>query len=153
MCGSFGAARGKVGTVLIAGMRDRTTDEVGGALTPDLRNATLQPFVQSRTVQRMRVCTDEWSGSHGLPNREVIRHGIGQRVDRQAYTNGLESFWSLMNRGYYGSHYTMSGNRLDRFVREFDGRRYQRELGTFDQMRQIVRGMVWKERTYKLVSV
>ena len=64
--------RGKVGKIPVDGVRDRATGKVSGAVIPDLKRATLQPFVESRTVSETRVYPDESWGCHGLPNREVV---------------------------------------------------------------------------------
>ena len=147
------AGRGKVGKVAVAGVRDGATGKVSAAVAPDLKKATLQPFVESRTLPGATIYTDEWWGYRDLPNRQSVRHGIGQWVDGQAHTNGLESFWSLMKRGYHGSCQKMSGKHLDRYVREFEGRHYHRELDTLDQMRAMVRGMVGRRLLFrKLVA-
>ena len=142
------AGRGKVGKVPVAGVRDRATGQVSAAVVPDLKKATLQPFVESRTVPGTQIFTDEWWGYRDLPNRQAVRHGVGQWVDGQAHTNGLESFWSLLKRGYQGSYHKMSPKHLDRYVREFEGRHNQRRLDTIDQMARMVKGAEGKRLTY-----
>ncbi len=69
---------------------------------------------------------------------------MGQWVDGQANTNRLESFWSLLKRGYHGTFHHMSPEHLDRYVREFEGRYYCRPLDTIDQLVAMVRGMLGK---------
>ena len=44
-----------------------------------------------------------------------------------AHTNGLESFWSLMKRGYHGTYHQMSPKHLPRYVGEFSGRHHDRQ--------------------------
>ena len=43
-----------------------------------------------------------------LPNHRTVRHSAGQFVDGMASTNGIESFWSMLKRGYYGIYHRMS---------------------------------------------
>ena len=59
----------------------------------------------------------------------------------QAHTNGLESFWALMKRGYQGVYHWMSTKHLHRYVTEFEGRHNDRPLDTIDQMTAIVQRM------------
>ena len=143
------AGRGKVGKVPVAGVRDRATGHVSADVVPDTKKATLQPFVESRTVPGALVYTDEWWGYRDLPNRQTVRHGVGQWVDGQAHTNGMESFWSLMKRGYHGSYHKMSPKHLNRYVREFEGRHNQREADTIDQVRGMVQAMEGKRLRYQ----
>ena len=58
----------------------------------------------------------------GLPNHTAVRHSIGEYVRGQAHINGMESFWSMLKRAYYGTFHRMSPKHLDRYVDEFAGR-------------------------------
>ena len=60
-------------------------------------------------------------------------------VNGQAHTNGIESFWALLKRGYHGTYHHMSPKHLDRYVGEFAGRHNDRSSNTIDQMVHIVR--------------
>ena len=53
-----------------------------------------------RTAQDAKVYTDEAAAYRGLPNHEAVRHSVGEYVRDQAHTNGLESFWAMLKRGY-----------------------------------------------------
>ena len=70
-----------------------------------------------------------------------------------AHTNGVESFWAGLKRGYYRTYHRMSPKHLERYVMEFAGRHNVRELDTIDQMIFLAKGMVGKKLPYKeLVS-
>lgn len=142
------AGRGKVGKFAVAGIRDRATGKVSAQVVADTTKATLQSFIKLRSIPGIEIYSDEWWGYHGMPNRTVVKHGVGQWVDGQAHTNGLESFWSLMKRGYTGTYHKMSGKHLNRYVGEFAGRFNDRQLDTIDQMTAMVHGMLGKHLSY-----
>jgi len=116
---------------------------------PNLKKETLQPFVEDQTESDALGYTDEWWGYRDPLNRQAVRHGVGQWVDGQAHTNGLKSFWSLLKRGYGGTYRKISPKHLGWYVREFEGRRNQRNLDTIDHVRRMVRGNQGKRLTYK----
>ena len=66
----------------------------------------------------------------------------------QAHTQGLESFWATLKRGYHGVHHHMSPKHLDRYVGEFEGRHNGRPLDTIDQMAAMARGMLGRRLRY-----
>ena len=51
------------------------------------------------------VYTDGEQGYVGLPRHEAVKHSVGEYVRGMAHTNGIESFWSLLKRGYYGTYH------------------------------------------------
>ena len=142
------AGRGAVGKVAVAGVKDRATGRVSAAVVERTDGATLKPFVLSRVAQEADIYTDEHGAYQGIPNHETVAHGVGEYVRGQAHTNGIESFWSMLKRGYYGTYHRMSPKHLDRYVGEFAGRHNARPLDTLDQMRAIARGMVGKRLRY-----
>ena len=95
------------------------------------------------------IYTDEAAAYSGLPNREAVSHSTGEYVRAMAHTNGVESFWSMMKRGYVGTYHKMSPKHLDRYVKEFAGRHNVRNLGTLDQMRTVAMGMDRKRLKYR----
>ena len=63
--------------------------------------------------------------------------------------NGIESFWAMLKRGYYGTYHRISPKHLGRYVKEFSGRHNQRFSDTLVQMRLIAVGMCGKRLRYK----
>ena len=81
------------------------------------------------------IYTDEAKAYSGLPYEHgTVKHSVGEYVNGQASTNGLESFWSMLKRGYHGTYHKISPKHLQRYVNEFSGRHGVREMDTIDQM-------------------
>ena len=142
------AGRGPVGKTAVVGVRDRATGKVSAAVVERTDGPTLRGFIADRTTRDATVYTDEHAAYRGLPNHEAVTHSVGEYVRDQAHTNGVESFWALLKRGYYGTYHRMSAKHLQRYVNEFAGRHNIRDLDTIDQMRSLVAGLVGKRLLY-----
>ena len=142
------AGRGPVGKAAVVGMKDRDTNAVSAAVVKRTDTQTLQGFVLDQTAPRARVFTDEHGAYRGLPNHQTVKHSVGEYVDGMAHTNGIESFWAMLKRGYHGTFHTMSAKHLDRYVSEFAGRHNVRSRDTLEQMTAIARGITGKRLRY-----
>ena len=141
--------RGGVGKTAVAGIKDRDSNRIVARPVEGTDKETLQGFVAEHTDPGAKVFTDEATAYKGMPfDREAVCHSVGEYVRGQAHTNGMESFWSLLKRGYQGTFHHMSEKHLSRYVREFAGRHNIRELDTADQMSALARGMVGKKLRY-----
>ena len=78
-----------------------------------------------------------------------MKHSVGEYVDGQAHTNGIESFWATLKRGYHGTYHRMSEKHLGRYVSEFEGRHNDRPADTIEQVRRIIQGMDGKLLRYQ----
>ena len=78
-----------------------------------------------------------------------VNHSAKVYVEYQVHTNGIESFWSVLKRGYYGTYHKMSEKHLNRYVNEFAGRHNVREFDTIKQMGEVVMGIVGKRLRYR----
>ena len=85
-------------------------------------------------VSEALLSQDGHGGYVSLDNHEGVRHSAKEYVSGQAHTNGIESFWSMLKRGYMGIYHNMSVKHLNRYVNEFAGRHNLREADTLDQM-------------------
>ena len=96
----------------------------------------------------VEVFTDEAPVYKGLANHRAVKHKIGQYVDGMASTNGIESFWAGLKRGYHGTYHQMSPKHLQRYVREFAGRHNDWNQDTIEQMTRTARRMLGKRLRY-----
>ena len=142
------AGRGPVGKTAVAGVKDRGSRHVSAGVVTATNKATLQGFVKDRAVDDAMIYTDDHASYQGMENHEVVNHSTGEYVRGMAHTNGIESFWSLLKRGYHGTFHKISPKHLDRCVREFAGRNIIRDLDTLAQMTTLARGMVGKRLRY-----
>ena len=86
----------------------------------------------------------------GCPSSTIaFATAAGEYVKDMAHTNGIESFWATLKRGYHGTYHHMSPKHLDRYIMEFSGRHNNRPLGTLDQMARVAQGMINKRLRYE----
>ena len=143
------AGRGAVGKAIVVGAKDRETNRVSAAVVGNTDAKTLQGFVGDHAAKGATVYTDDHGGYQGMPfEHETVKHSISEYVNGMAHTNGIESFWALLKRGYHGTYHHMSGKHLDRYVGEFSGRHNDRKRDTIDQISSIAQGMVGKRLRY-----
>ena len=143
------SGRGAVGKATVAGARDRASKRVSAAVVEGTDAKTLQGFVAKRVAKGATVYTDEHGAYRGLPfKHKTVKHSVGEYVNESASTNGIESFWALLKRGYHGTYHHMSEKHLGRYVSEFAGRHNIRDLDTIVQMNVLARGIVGKRLRY-----
>jgi len=72
-------------------------------------------------VAGAQLYTDEAKAYTGMDDyaHEAINHSVSQYVSGMAHTNGVESIWALLKRGYHGTFHHVSPQHLHRFVDEF----------------------------------
>ena len=144
--------RGPVGKTAVVGVRERSTGMVTAKVVDSTDARTLQGFVQAVAPSGDPVYTDGSTAYDGLPNREAVRHSVGEYVRGKAHTNGVESFWAMLKRAHKGTFHRLSAKHLQRYVVEFCGRHNIRELDTGMQMGLVAWGMVGRRLTYERLT-
>ena len=143
------AGRGTAGKIPVVGIKDRETNTIQAAVMTQTNQAALQAFVNDHRDPNATVYTDEHGGYIGLSNHTSVKHSVGEYVDGQAHTQGIESFWAMLKRGYIGTYHKMSIKHLGRYVDEFSGRHNARPLDTMDQMEHIVQRLAGRHLKYR----
>ena len=143
------AGRGAVGKAAVVGAKDRETNQVATSAVESTDAHTLQSFVLRNTEPDAQVYTDEARAYWGL-NRphEAVNHSAKEYVHGMAHTNGIESHWALLKRGYVGVYHQMSTKHLSRYIQEFEGRHNSRPLDTMAQMSIVAHNMDGKRLRY-----
>ena len=152
------AGRGAVGKEPVFAVKQRgggvRAEHVG-----DVRRNTMRRFLDENVEAGSTLYTDDTATARGIPDlfnrllHESVNHSVGEYVRGQAHTNGVESFWAMLKRGYNGTYHKMSPKHLQRYVTEFAGRHNVRDLDTLEQMRLIAQGMCGRSLPWqKLVA-
>ena len=142
--------RGTVGKTIVAGIKDRATNQVTARVVEDTKARTLQRFVVENTASDAAVYTDEAAAYRGIPrDHEAVQHSVGEYVREMVHTNGMESFWATLKRAYHGTFHHLSEKHFQRYVDEFAGRHNVRDADTIRQMESVVIGLVGKRLTYR----
>lgn len=144
--------RGAVGKAPVIG----SLDENGKVIAMPSKNVsgkTLKNFICSCAERGATVVTDSFKSYNGLGrlgfHHVSVNHSSGEYVKDGYHTNGIESFWALLKRGYYGIYHYMSVKHLARYVNEFVFRHNSSGMGTMQFIDATIQGMSKKRITYK----
>jgi len=117
------SGRGSVGKVPVFGMRERYHGHIKAFPIKSASGRTLKSMIAKHVKKDSNICTDEWKGYRGLSLRDynhlTVNHSKGEYVNGFASTNGIESFWALLKRGYLGVYHHYSPKHMARYVNEF----------------------------------
>lgn len=143
--------RGIAGKTVVAGVKDRATNQIKAAVVASTDKETLQGFLDARVKHGAKVYTDDHGSYQYLEgfDHEAVKHSVGEYVREQAHTQGVESFWAMLKRAHKGVFHKMSAKHLERYAIEFAGRHNMRPLDTIDQMESMVSSMHGKRLRYK----
>ncbi|MCY4127821.1 MAG: IS1595 family transposase [Gammaproteobacteria bacterium] len=131
--------RGVGGKYPVVGILDRATGEVRAEAVNDTKKDELQGYLEENIRSDATVYSDEMRSYEDLPQpHEAVQHSTGEYVRGEVHTNRIESFWSMLKRGYVGVYHRFSQQHLDRYVKEYAKRRSLRELDTIDQMTELI---------------
>ena len=126
---------GKVRAMMV----DRTTKE------------TLHDFIHSNVVMGSKLYTDEhgaYRSLHATYQHESVNHTVGEYVRGMAHTNGIESFWALLKRGYYGTYHFFTWKHLPRYLAEFETRWNMHQLPSDQRLNSMLESSPGRRLTY-----
>ena len=135
----------KAAKAAVVGLKDRDTNQVYAQVVESAERKSLHPVIDDNVAIGATIYTDEHQSYKGTNfEHESVNHSAGQYVDGMVHMNGIESFWSMLKRGYMGTFHHFSKKHMDRYVNEFSGRHIIRELDTIHMMEFITLGMFGK---------
>ena len=146
-----GAGRGTFGKAAVVGIKDQASNRVASHRISQIDASAQQGFVRDHADPYATLYTDEAKAYAGMLeyDHEAVNHSAKGYVREVAHTNGIESFWAMLKRGYQGTFHKFSEKHLDRYVAEFAGRHNIRPRDTLDIMRSVVIGMVGQRLRYR----
>ena len=107
------------GKTIVVGAKDRATKQVVAEPIQRTDRETLHGFVEDYAAPDAPVYTDDHPSYRGLPrHHQAVKHSVKEYVRGQVSTNGVESFWSMVKRGYHGT----TAPSTHRYINEFSGR-------------------------------
>jgi len=114
------AGRGAIGKIAVLGMRER--NGMVKALPIKSTNAEIiQTNIRETVAPGSTLCTDEHTSYRGMDefNHLEVKHSAKEFVNGMAHTNGIESVWAVLKRGFYGTYHNFSTKHVRRYVNEF----------------------------------
>ena len=139
----------------VAGVVSRSSQRAVAKKIAHPDTATLVPFVEGATETGATVYTDEAPAYADLPNmfnrlhHETVNHSAGEYVRGKAHTNGVESFWAMLKRGYMGVFHDITYKHLDRYLAEFSHRWDMLGLSNAERLDAILKAGVGGRLTYE----
>ena len=149
------AGRGTVGKTPVFGMRE-WSGRVVAKVVKSTDSPTLQGAIKKSVKAGSILCTDEHKSYNGLNGEYIhkaVNHSAKQFVDDVAHTNGIESFWAVLKRGFYGVYHWFSVKHLSLYVDEFVFRFNEGncKVSTVDRLRSLIKGTVGHRMTYTML--
>ena len=146
--------RGPVGKQAVIGLRERG----GRTIAKPIQHTdadTLESIVQQHVADGATICTDDHRGYLGLRRlpyvHGTIKHSAKEYVNGMAHTNGIESVWAVLKRGYHGVYHNWSLKHTRRYVNEFAFRLNDGDVqrDTMDRLRSLSLALVGKRLTHR----
>ena len=145
-------AKGSTGKTPVIGILNEQK-QVRAQVIQNTTAKTLTSFVAEHVEDGSTVVSDSYRPYIGLKHMGYthirVDHSVGEYVKDMAHTNGIESFWALLKRGYIGIYHHMSEKHLHRYVNEFSFRHNTSQVGTMNFIGMTIDRMVDKRLTYK----
>ena len=151
------SGRGPTGKKPVIAFKERKSKKVKAVTVDSTDQGTIARIALKHVSRSTNIYTDEAAMYSILTHLGYehckVNHKSGEYVKGEAHTNGVESFWSMLKRGYYGTYHKMSAKHLQKYIDEFADRTNVRHMDTMDQIKVAVEGLVGKRLTYeKLIS-
>lgn len=136
----------------VIGMKDRDTGQVVCEIVDKVSKESVYPFILDNTTEDAKVYTDGANLYRGLGKYRHHEYVVHRRewARGDVHTNGIESFWGLLKRGYRGIYQkNVSRKHFRRYLKEFEGRYNQRVFSPCERLVWMVKNMIGKRVKFK----
>jgi transposase-like protein len=150
------AGRGAVGKVAVLGMKQRNGNVKAMVIDSTIAE-TIHASIRANVLPESILCTDENPSYNGMNEYShfTVNHSAKEYVDGMAHTNGIESVWSVLKRGYYGIYHNFSTKHLQKYVGEFSFRLNEGncKIPSMDRVDSLIEKIIGKRLTYKQLKL
>ena len=144
------AGRGTVGKMAVMGICERN-GRVTTARISSTNRENIHGFISNNVSPSTTLYSDDhpsYEGLHGY-NHDSVNHSAGEYKRGKVHTNGIESFWALLKRGYYGIFHWMSDKHIHRYLAEFEVRWSMKDMGGSQRLDAMLENTSCLRLTYK----
>jgi len=108
-------------------------------------------MIEDNIIAGTKVYTDQNSAYNSLQKyyHETVKHSFGEYSRGIVHTNGIESYWAILKRGYYGIYIFWSTKHLPRYINEFQEWFNMKKLPSLEKVELSIKQAVNKRLTYK----
>lgn len=144
------AGRGTVGKLTVMGACERK-GRVSAQVIPGTSRKEIHKFIRENVNLSSTLYSDDHSSYKGLHGyiHQSVNHTLGEYVNGDCHTNGIESFWSLLKRGHYGIFHNMTAKHIHRYIAEFEARWNMSDLSSSTRVDTLLENTPGLRLTYK----
>jgi transposase-like protein len=124
-------------------------------IVPNTRRTSLGPVIRVNVETGATVYSDGKLSYRGLEDaymHEAVNHDAKEYVNGAVHTNGIENFWSLLNRSIHGTYVSIEPFHLFRYLDEQAFRYNSRELSDSARFCAVLRSVVSKRLTWAALT-
>ena len=107
----------------VVGMKERWSGRAIAKVVDGVDKTVLFKLIDKHVAKGSTIYTDEHAGYKGIHRRGFshfcVNHSQKEYVRGHISTNGIEGFWAVFKRAYYGSYHHLSKAHLQRYLDEF----------------------------------
>ena len=152
--GTQGGGSAKTKTVVL-GMIERN-----GNLRMDTidraNKESIKPVVLANVCTTAKVNTDEGAQYHWMRSssyeHSIVKHGLGEYVNGDAYTNSIEGAFGHFKRSIIGVYHKASDKHINRYLNMFAWRWNSRKMGEGQRVNALLKSTVGRSLTYKALT-